>query len=112
MAISSFINLYNCLILNKAFNYKILMKQKYPKPKSSIGKWHGNRIIGCQSTNHTVCEGELWECHRCHKIVCWEEGCADDLIDLCDDCWYDIQVLGQKLSIGNVSTWRLDYEAA
>jgi len=53
-------------------------------------RWIGDRIIGCQSKNHTACKGELWECERCHKIVCWEEG-STDLIELCDDCWYDIR---------------------
>jgi hypothetical protein len=58
-------------------------------------KWVGNRILGCQSTNHTSCKGELWKCERCHKKICWEEG-STDLIDLCDDCWYDIRVSGNK----------------
>ena len=52
-----------------------------------------NRIVGCQSTNHIDCKGELWECERCHKIICWEEG-STDLIDLCDNCWYEVRVLG------------------
>jgi hypothetical protein len=58
-------------------------------------KWRGKRIIGCESKNHTSCKGELWECERCHKKVCWEEG-STDLLELCDDCWYDVRVLGQK----------------
>jgi hypothetical protein len=86
------------------------MKKKHPKSMSKKIKWVGNRILGCQSTNHTMCTGELWECERCHKKICWEEGFADDLVDLCDDCWYDIRVLGHELSIGAVSTWSLDYE--
>lgn len=53
-----------------------------------IGKKIGNRILGCQSTNHAICKGELWECERCHKIVCWEEG-STDLPDVCDDCWFE-----------------------
>ena len=87
------------------------MKRKYPKLKPTHVIWKGNRIIGCQSTNHAMCNGELWECERCYKVICWEEGCADNLVELCDDCWYDIRVLRQKFSIGNISTWRLDYEA-
>jgi hypothetical protein len=86
------------------------MKKMHPKFKPTKIKWDGDRIIGCQSTNHSVCKGEFWECERCHKIICWEEGSADDLVDLCDDCWYDIEVLGQEYSIANVSTWRLGYE--
>jgi hypothetical protein len=77
------------------------------KPKI---KWDGDRIVGCESTNHTACKGGLWECERCHKIICWEEGSADELVDFCDDCWYDIQVLGHEYSTGVVSTWRLNYE--
>lgn len=72
-------------------------------------KWRGKRIIECESSNHTSCKGEIWECERCHKKVCWEEGSVD-LIDLCDDCWYDIRILGHEFSIGSVSTWRLGYE--
>lgn len=46
----------------------------------------GRRLEGCQSTNHEVCYGELWECSNCHKIVCYAEG-IDDHPELCDDCW-------------------------
>lgn len=87
------------------------MTKRYPKLKPTKLKWKAIRIFGCQSTNHSVCKGELWECERCHKTICWAEGNADDLVDLCDDCWYDVRVLRQKFSIGNVSTWRLEYEA-
>jgi len=55
-------------------------------------KWEGERIVGCQSTNHVSCTGDLWECERCNKKTCWEEG-STDLFDLCDDCWYDVRVL-------------------
>lgn len=58
-------------------------------------KWRGNRIVGCESKNHASCKGELWECERCHKKVCWEEGSAD-LLELCDECWQDVRVLGQE----------------
>jgi hypothetical protein len=44
------------------------------------------RMAGCQSTNHTECYGELWECASCGKIVCCNEGSSHDP-DLCDDCW-------------------------
>lgn len=44
------------------------------------------RIEGCQSTGHTKCYGELWECLICGKIVCCNEGSSNDP-DLCDDCW-------------------------
>lgn len=56
------------------------------------------RIDGCQSTNHSVCKGDLWECERCHKMICWEEG-STDLIDLCDNCWYEVRVLGHDLHL-------------
>lgn len=45
-----------------------------------------HRMRGCQSTNHTECYGELWQCARCGKMVCYAEGTDND-IDLCDDCW-------------------------
>lgn len=53
-------------------------------------KWKDNRIVGCESNNHSSCKGELWECERCHKKVCWEEG-STDLLELCDDCWVLMQ---------------------
>jgi len=74
-------------------------KKKYPKLKPTKLKWEGDRIVGCQSTNHSECKGELWECERCHKIICSEEGYADDLVDVCDDCWYDIRVSGHELYV-------------
>ena len=45
------------------------------------------RIPGCESTNHKLCYGELWQCSRCGKTVCSAEG-SDEDPDLCDDCWY------------------------
>jgi hypothetical protein len=44
------------------------------------------RIAGCESTNHSVCYGELWQCASCGKTVCANEGTDNDL-DLCDACW-------------------------
>ena len=84
------------------------MKKMYPKFKPTKIKWDGDRIVGCQSTNHSVCQGELWECERCHKIVCWEEGCADELVDMCDDCWYEIRVLGQEY-LTSFERWEIMY---
>ena len=46
---------------------------------------HG-RLEGCQSTNHTECYGELWQCAVCAKTVCYAEGSDQDR-ELCDDCW-------------------------
>lgn len=44
------------------------------------------RIEGCQSTNHSSCYGDLWQCASCGKTVCYNEG-SDSDHDLCDDCW-------------------------
>lgn len=44
------------------------------------------RLVGCQSTNHTVCYGELWQCAICQKTVCCNEGSTDHP-ELCDECW-------------------------
>jgi len=44
------------------------------------------RISGCQSTNHTQCYGDLWQCSGCKKWVCYAEG-TDNHPELCDDCW-------------------------
>jgi hypothetical protein len=43
-------------------------------------------MAGCQSTNHTECYGELWQCAACGKTVCSAEG-TDNHPELCDDCW-------------------------
>jgi len=84
------------------------MKNVYPKQKELNTQWRGNRIVGCQSDNHSACYGELWECRRCHKIVCYQEG-TEDLPEICDNCWSDIRVLGHKYSIGVVSAWKIEY---
>lgn len=47
------------------------------------------RNPGCQSTNHRACYGELWQCKRCGKTVCYAEGTDNDP-DVCDDCWVAI----------------------
>lgn len=48
---------------------------------------HGSkRMAGCESTNHTECYGELWQCAACGKTVCYAEG-TDNHPELCDDCW-------------------------
>ena len=44
------------------------------------------RLPGCQSTHHTQCYGQLWQCAVCHKTVCYAEG-TDNHPELCDDCW-------------------------
>jgi hypothetical protein len=51
------------------------------------------RMAGCQSTNHTECYGELWQCLKCGKTVCYAEGSSHDP-DLCDDCWAEKYALG------------------
>jgi len=84
------------------------MKKIYPKLKPKKTKWDGDRIVGCQSTNHVTCKGELWECQRCRKKICWEEGLADDLVDLCDDCWYDVRVLGNEY-LSPLEHWKQMY---
>jgi hypothetical protein len=48
------------------------------------------RMKGCQSTNHTNCYGELWQCAACGKTVCYAEG-TDNHPELCDDCWVQYQ---------------------
>lgn len=72
-------------------------------PKGTVGNdnsilWEKGRIIGCQSLNHSVCKGELWECENCHKKVCWEEGSTSDP-EICDDCWSE-KCLDEMLGIG------------
>ncbi len=54
------------------------------------------RMEGCQSTNHTDCYGDLWQCDRCGKTVCYGEGGTHDF-ELCDDCWVDAYPLGIML---------------
>ncbi len=54
-----------------------------------------SRMPGCQSTNHTECYGELWQCQRCGKIVCCAEGTDNDP-GLCDDCWVEVHPLERR----------------
>lgn len=50
-----------------------------------------SKVPGCESTNHDPedCYGELWECSRCGKHVCFAEG-TDNHPELCDDCWVEM----------------------
>lgn len=43
------------------------------------------------SQPHTCarCKGRTYTCARCRRVVPECEGCADDLPELCDDCWAD-----------------------
>lgn len=46
------------------------------------------KYLACESTNHTECYGTLWECERCGRTMCCNEGMPDDgYFELCDDCW-------------------------
>jgi len=52
---------------------------------------------GCQSKNHVNCQdGELWTCPQCNKATCLNEGAADDLAHLCDDCWAEAKGYKEK----------------
>jgi hypothetical protein len=43
---------------------------------------------GCKSEGHVECRaGPLWRCGGCHRQFCFEDGAADDLHHLCDECW-------------------------
>jgi hypothetical protein len=53
---------------------------------------------GCESTNHTNCYGQLWQCAACGKTVCCAEG-TDNHPELCDDCWI-IRHYGQEKDDG------------
>lgn len=52
-------------------------------------------LTGCQSTthDHATCYGFLWECSRCHHMVCCADGQDDSTPDLCDACWLELSVL-------------------
>ena len=72
-------------------NLRAVITQLAAKCKTALDtlrRWMqlSKRIPGCQSTNHTECYGELWECVNCGKKVCFAEGTDLDP-DLCDDCW-------------------------
>jgi hypothetical protein len=58
------------------------------------------RMAGCQSTNHTQCYGELWQCCACGKFVCFAEG-TDDQPEICDDCWVKDQAERMTLAQGD-----------
>lgn len=61
------------------------------------------RMAGCQSTNHTECYGELWQCAVCSKTVCYAEG-TDDHPELCDDCWAKRYVQDSDVKRSDVTT--------
>lgn len=64
------------------------------------------RMIGCQSTNHPRCYGELWQCAICQKTVCCNEG-SDDHPALCDDCWAAIFAPACEVSLTQRGTLHL-----
>lgn len=46
----------------------------------------------CDSRNHKVpddCWGEESKCEKCGIVTCRAEG-GDDKLDLCDDCWNNL----------------------
>jgi hypothetical protein len=64
------------------------------------------RKLGCQSRNHIDCdvENELWECAKCHRKFCYQDGGADDLPDYCDDCWRMAHLPGSGEALGSSTT--------
>jgi hypothetical protein len=56
------------------------------------------RLPGCESTNHTQCYGELWQCSACGKTVCYAEG-SDSYPELCDDCWCQRQMGEEEVDV-------------
>ena len=65
-----------------------------------------SRLVGCQSTNHTVCYGELWQCSVCRKQVCCNEG-SEDHPDLCDDCWAVLFAPSNEVNLTQSGTLQL-----
>ena len=59
------------------------------------------RLLGCQSTNHDQCYGELWQCAACGKTVCYAEGTDNDP-ELCDDCWVRKHYASPSIQRGDV----------
>lgn len=50
----------------------------------------------CQSAGHEECRaGPLWQCRACRRQFCMEDGAADSLPHLCDECW--AAATGEKL---------------
>jgi hypothetical protein len=56
------------------------------------------RMVGCESTNHPFCYGELWQCAACGKTVCCNEG-SDDHPELCDDCWAALSAQSNSVTL-------------
>ncbi len=34
---------------------------------------------------------QTFECPLCCRVVCYCNGCHDDMPALCDDCWYQLE---------------------
>jgi hypothetical protein len=65
------------------------------QPETTSEVLEYGRMEGCQSTNHTDCYGEMWQCATCGKTVCCAEGTDHDA-QLCDDCWAEKYVRGPR----------------
>lgn len=46
----------------------------------------GQTIQGCDNHTHGSCYGELWDCERCKRAICYAEG-SSEKPELCDECF-------------------------
>jgi hypothetical protein len=42
--------------------------------------------------------GGVYSCPGCRRTCGWCFGCADDMIELCDDCWYEVTKYREKIA--------------
>jgi hypothetical protein len=48
-----------------------------------LEQWLKCKLHLCQECEHC----ETWVCWMCFRRVPWSNGAADDMPDLCDECW-------------------------
>jgi hypothetical protein len=70
--------------------YTLGASERGEKPEhADIFEWghaHGVELTSCESPNHEYpyCKGEPWECPKCGRLLCMQEGGGDS--ELCDSC--------------------------
>jgi hypothetical protein len=52
----------------------------------------------CQQCDDEGCDGPTFFCSGCGKWVSWDKGVADDMPELCDDCWCHVTARREEAS--------------
>lgn len=63
----------------------IIRKERWA-PKKERDRCGRTLMSGCKE-NEPCFDHRYFKCPQCKRWVSWSFGCADDMPELCDDCW-------------------------